>query len=134
MTSKVFGGIVASVVSLVVACAAGVVLLFGGGAASGCTMPPPSGAVSVSAPADGWRPVGRFNPEQVGHAATIVAVGVRIGVPIRGWIVAVATAIQESDLRNLPGGARRPDRSVPAAPQSRPGHPDAAARPGVRGR
>jgi murein DD-endopeptidase MepM/ murein hydrolase activator NlpD len=45
----------------------------------------------------------------VAHAATIVAVGVQMGVPERGWIVAVATAIQESDLRNLPGG---PDDSV----------------------
>ena len=105
MTRKVLGGIIASVVSLIVACAAGVVLLLGGGAASACTMPVPGGAVSVSAPAGGWQRVGRFDPEQVGYVGTIVVVGARKGVSIRGWIIAVATAIQESDLRNLPGGA-----------------------------
>src|SRR5439155_8582017 len=55
------------------------------------------------------RPVGRFDAGQVGNAATITAVGARMGVPIRGWIIAVATALQESDLRNLSGG---PDDSI----------------------
>ncbi len=109
MTRKALGAIITSVISLVVACAAGGLLLFGGGAASGCTMPLPSGAVSVSTPAGGWQPVGRFNTEQVGHAATIAAVGAQMGVPTRGWVIAVATAIQESDLRNLAGG---PDDSI----------------------
>ena len=36
------------------------------------------------------------------NAATIVTVGQRLKVPPRGWIVAVATAMQESHLRNLP--------------------------------
>lgn len=75
MTRKALGAIITSVISLVVACAAGGVLLLGGGAASGCTMPLPSGTASVSTPAGGWQPVGRFDPEQVGHAATIAAVG-----------------------------------------------------------
>ncbi|GAA0924545.1 M23 family metallopeptidase [Virgisporangium aurantiacum] len=109
MTRKALTGIIATIVGLVVACAAGGVLLFGGGVASGCTMPLPSGAVSLSAPAGGWRPVGRFDSEQVGHAGTIAAVGAQMGVPIRGWIIAVATAIQESDLRNVTGG---PDDSI----------------------
>ncbi|GGJ89966.1 hypothetical protein GCM10010123_19720 [Pilimelia anulata] len=50
--------------------------------------------------------VSGFDGEQTGHAATIVAVGARLKVPPRGWVVAVATAMQESGLRNLPGGDR----------------------------
>jgi cell wall-associated NlpC family hydrolase len=37
-------------------------------------------------------------------AAAIVAVGVRKGVPASGQVIALATAMQESALRNLPGG------------------------------
>jgi murein DD-endopeptidase MepM/ murein hydrolase activator NlpD len=109
MTRKALGGIVASILGLVVACAAGATLLFGGGTGGACTMPMPTGSAAISAPPGGWRPVGRFDVEQVGHAATITVVGAQLGVPIRGWIIAVATAIQESDLRNVPGG---PDDSI----------------------
>lgn len=106
MTNKAIGGLVGSVLSLVIACAACTVLLFGGGGGSAsCTMPLPSG-VTISPPAGGWQPVGRFDREQVGHAATISAVGAQMGVPMRGWIIAVATAIQESGLRNLSRGDR----------------------------
>ncbi len=104
MTTKAIAGIIAAILGIVVACAAGGALILGGGAASTCTMPFPSGAPSVSAPPGGWGPVGRFDAEQVGFAATIVFVGAQMGVPIRGWIIAVATALQESDLRNPPGG------------------------------
>lgn len=108
MTRNALRGVVACAVALVVACALSVVLLFRG-VASGCALPLPSGVASVSAPVGGWRPVGRFDAQQVGHAATIVAVGAQMGVPARGWVIAVATAIQESDLRNLAGG---PDDSI----------------------
>jgi murein DD-endopeptidase MepM/ murein hydrolase activator NlpD len=104
VTTKAIAGIIAAILGIVVACAAGGALILGGGAASTCTMPFPSGAPSVSAPPGGWGPVGRFDAEQVGFAATIVFVGAQMGVPIRGWIIAVATALQESDLRNPPGG------------------------------
>jgi len=109
MTRKALGGIVASILGIVVACAAGATLLFGGGTGGACTMPMPTASAAISAPPGGWRPVGRFDAEQVGHAATITMVGAQLGVPIRGWIIAVATAIQESDLRNVPGG---PDDSI----------------------
>jgi hypothetical protein len=42
--------------------------------------------------------------EQVGHAATITTVGAAEGVPAHGSVIAVATAMQESGLRNLAGG------------------------------
>jgi hypothetical protein len=44
----------------------------------------------------------RLEREQLAHAATIVAVGVRLGMPDRAMVVALATALQESKLRNLP--------------------------------
>lgn len=44
--------------------------------------------------------------EQLEVARTIVSVGQQSGVPQRGLIVAIATALQESGLRNLTGGDR----------------------------
>ncbi|MEU8543188.1 C40 family peptidase [Streptomyces sp. NPDC048717] len=44
--------------------------------------------------------------EQIPHARTIVATGVALAVPERGQVVALATAIQESRLRNLSYGDR----------------------------
>jgi hypothetical protein len=44
--------------------------------------------------------------EQRTNAATIIAVGKRLGASTRDQIVAVMTALQESSLRNLPGGDR----------------------------
>jgi hypothetical protein len=48
----------------------------------------------------------RLDPEQAGHAATIAAVAVRQELPERAVTVALATALQESKLRNLPDGDR----------------------------
>jgi cell wall-associated NlpC family hydrolase len=47
-----------------------------------------------------------WDSEQLANAATIVTVGRSKNVPPWGWVIAVATAIQESRLRNLPGGDR----------------------------
>ena len=47
-----------------------------------------------------------FRPDQMHHASTIVALGVRRGLPARAGTIAVATAIQESKLRNLSYGDR----------------------------
>ncbi|MFK0121636.1 C40 family peptidase [Streptomyces sp. NPDC090994] len=44
--------------------------------------------------------------EQIPHAQTIVATGISLDVPRRGQIVALATALQESRLRNLTYGDR----------------------------
>lgn len=48
----------------------------------------------------------KLQPEQVRHAATITAVGARREVPERAIVVALATAMQESELRNLGSGDR----------------------------
>ncbi|MGO4600374.1 C40 family peptidase [Terrabacter sp. 2YAF2] len=44
--------------------------------------------------------------EQAANARTIVAVGRDLKVPAYGWVVAVATAMQESNLVNVPYGDR----------------------------
>jgi len=44
--------------------------------------------------------------EQMANAATIAAVGIRQGLPEQAVVVALATALQESKLRNLAGGDR----------------------------
>lgn len=48
----------------------------------------------------------RFTTEQASNAATIGAVGLRRGLPERAVVVALATAMQESRLRNLDYGDR----------------------------
>jgi murein DD-endopeptidase MepM/ murein hydrolase activator NlpD len=107
MTGKALAAIIACIVGLVAACGTVGALLFGSGSVPGCGGPLPDsagGAGLVSARSDGWPWVGRFDAEQVGHAATIANVGIHMGVPTRGLVIAVATAIQESDLRNITGG------------------------------
>ncbi|MCB5166936.1 hypothetical protein LG634_19075 [Streptomyces bambusae] len=47
-----------------------------------------------------------MSPEQAGHAATIAAVGAAKGMPERAVTIALATAMQESGLRNLDHGDR----------------------------
>jgi cell wall-associated NlpC family hydrolase len=45
--------------------------------------------------------VSKWTTEQLANAAVIVAVGQQMSVPPRGYVVALATATQESGLRNL---------------------------------
>lgn len=47
-----------------------------------------------------------LNDDQIANARAIVKVGVQLKVPNRGLVVAVATALQESTLRNLTYGDR----------------------------
>ncbi|HLL69058.1 MAG TPA: M23 family metallopeptidase [Micromonosporaceae bacterium] len=63
--------------------------------AAGCGAPEP--VVSAPAPAS---PVKGFTDAQVRNATAIVQAGQSMGVPPRGWVVAVATAMQESTLKN----------------------------------
>ena len=105
MTSRVIAGVIAAAVGVVFACAMCGALVVGGVAAA-CTTGTSPGAIPIPALSGGWGAVNGFDAEQVGNAATIVAVGAQLGVAVRGWVIAVATAIQESDLRNLPGGDR----------------------------
>ena len=47
-----------------------------------------------------------FDPSQTAYAATIVAIAEKRGLPARAGTIAIATAIQESKLRNLTFGDR----------------------------
>jgi hypothetical protein len=58
--------------------------------------------ITASEPAGA--PVGQWDAEQRSNAQIIVETGHRLGVPPRGQLVALATAMQESTLRNRPGG------------------------------
>ncbi|MFI7576197.1 M23 family metallopeptidase [Micromonospora sp. NPDC049497] len=55
----------------------------------------------------------QYGEVQLRNAARIIKVGQEMKVPPRGWVVAVATAMQESRLRNL-ANSRVPDsRTIP---------------------
>ncbi len=66
---------------------------------AGCTITNVSAAVNDPLTFD-------LTHEQADNAATIAAVGGRLGVPNHAVTVALATAMQESKLRNLEGGDR----------------------------
>ncbi|MBB2943241.1 murein DD-endopeptidase MepM/ murein hydrolase activator NlpD [Actinoplanes lutulentus] len=78
-------------VVLIGATAAGVIGAVFGGDGTGC-------AATVTTP--GASPPG-LTAEQARNAGVIVAEGERMRVPVRGWVIAVATALQESNLINL---------------------------------
>jgi hypothetical protein len=52
------------------------------------------------------QPVAGFANDQLVNAAAIVAAGQEIGAPQRAQVIAVAAAMQESGLRNIPHGDR----------------------------
>lgn len=75
----------------------------------------------VSVLASGQPPgVGSWDTEQLEIAATIIDVGVSKGVPQWGWTVALATAMQESGLRNLPFLGDKNDHDSLGVFQQRP--------------
>lgn len=63
-----------------------------------------SAGSSGATPAGSSTPSGGLSAEQLANAQTIVAVGRQLHVPAYGWVVALATALQESGLVNLPRG------------------------------
>ncbi|WP_024875937.1 M23 family metallopeptidase [Saccharomonospora piscinae] len=64
------------------------------------------GAIACTATGAPTGSVAGYSPDQMAHAATIVAVGKQMQVPEHGWVIAIATAITESGLRNLNYGDR----------------------------
>src|SRR3954453_8460147 len=115
MTTRVLSWIAIGVTGTVLLCSglATTLMFAGAGAATaGCytaagAAPRVSSAASTGAhsPAPGGiGPIGKWNAEQAGNAATIISVGMRLQIPPRGWVIAVATAMQESSLINTPAG------------------------------
>ncbi|MFE0025122.1 C40 family peptidase [Amycolatopsis sp. NPDC059021] len=102
MGSKLGAGVAAVVLAIPLLIGAGIAgvvsSLFGSSGSSGSLTCTPDGAPTGTVPG--------LTVEQMGNAATIVAVGKQRGVPEPGWVVAIAAAMQESQLRNLPYGDR----------------------------
>lgn len=73
-----------------------------GGAPAGSA---PSGG-SPAGPPDGGGSITPLTAEMREHARTIIQVGRQLGVPEYGIVIALATAMQESSLRNLSWGDR----------------------------
>ncbi|HEX5596245.1 MAG TPA: M23 family metallopeptidase [Micromonosporaceae bacterium] len=61
-----------------------------------------------------------FNSTQIRNAAIIIKVGAERKVPARGWVIAVATAMQESSLINLPHLGAKNDHDSVGLFQQRP--------------
>jgi murein DD-endopeptidase MepM/ murein hydrolase activator NlpD len=111
MSGRVLSGIAAAVGTVLLVCSGLITAVLGDAGAAGCPLPSTAAPspIPVTRLAGVHRPVGRWTADQVGNAAIIIEVGARRQVPPRGWVIALATAIQESGLVNLPGG---PDDSV----------------------
>jgi Peptidase family M23 len=87
--------LVGGAVALIVVCVAGTAVVVVGSVGSVC-----GPVLEVSAPPSPATAT-QWDAEQMGNATTIVSVGRSLQVPPRGWVIALATAMQESGLRNL---------------------------------
>ena len=112
MSARRLLAVAVAVVAALILCTGAVAALFtgtGGDPTLACGSPRDASSPAATVtpgPGGRWPAVGRWSSEQVGNAAAIVAAGTRLGVPPRGWVIALATAMQESNLHNLPGGDR----------------------------
>ena len=88
-------------------------LAIAGGIVSGAVCIPSTNTPGSTASAH--QPGARWNGEQIDNATTIVTVGQQRGVPPRGWVIALATAMQESGLAQPQARRPRLSRAVPAA-------------------
>jgi hypothetical protein len=96
MMGRVATVLVATVVGGTLLLVVGLMGLTSGAAACAPRVAPTLAASGVSP-----QLTAHYDPDQLTNAATIVTVGADRGIPPRGEIIAVATALQESDLRNL---------------------------------
>ncbi|MBM0238794.1 C40 family peptidase [Micromonospora sp. ATA32] len=87
-----------------------------GGGSGGCGIAAAPAVRPSGQPPD----IGNWDTGQLDIAATIIDVGVSKGVPRWGWVVAVATAMQESGLHNLPFLGDRNDHDSVGVFQQRP--------------
>ncbi len=125
MSGRAIAGIASLLVAILMSCVAVALVGAGGIAIAACANPAPSLATAVPgspppAPTGGWPAVGRWNSQQTANAAVIVAVGQQLRVPPRGWVIAVATAMQESSLTNLGNLGSRNDHDSLGLFQQRP--------------
>jgi cell wall-associated NlpC family hydrolase len=96
----------AAIAAVLLAVSVGVVaLLFAASRGGGGRAASPSGP-ECSATLTGLGSAPGLDASQLGNARTIIGVGLTLGVPRRGLVVALATAMQESTLRKLAYGDR----------------------------
>jgi murein DD-endopeptidase MepM/ murein hydrolase activator NlpD len=107
MTSRALAALAAALIAVAFLCVGGLLMLTG--AASACSV-----VTTASSTA------GRYDAEQLHHVQIIVTVGRQRGIPARGQIIAVATALQESGLRNLGDLSERNDHDSVGLFQQRP--------------
>jgi len=100
--TRKFLGVLVILASLVGVCLGGAVAGTGAAVAA-CPRGSPSQAPGIAPSPD--EPIttghGTWSVEQLTNAATIVTVGARLSIPPRGWVIAVAAAMQDSSLRNV---------------------------------
>lgn len=104
-------------------CGGGVSALFLGGFGGDQSAVPGAFACGRDGPIDpnGKLPrIGILGEDQVRYAAIIINIGAKAQVPPRGWVIAVATALQESYLRNLGDLGPRNDHDSLGLFQQRP--------------
>ena len=96
-------GCLATIVAGIVSCGLVVVLFI---SALGSLLPQQmtSGPCQVQAGIGGTR--ADLTPQQRKNAKIIAGVGKTMGIPPHGWVIAIATAMQESKLRNIDHGDR----------------------------
>jgi len=90
------------------------------GASSGAMASACAGASFQPPTAAGPDSLGRYDGEQLTNVAIIVHIGQKKSVPPWGWVIAVATARQESSLRNLPNLGANNDHDSVGLFQQRP--------------
>jgi murein DD-endopeptidase MepM/ murein hydrolase activator NlpD len=79
------------------------------------------GGVTVNADLDSKLPtLSQLSQEQMHNAAIIVAVGQQYPTPARAWVIAIATALQESNLHNYGDLGARNDHDSLGLFQQRP--------------
>lgn len=104
---RILGVAIGFVALTVVCCLGGAVAFFFGGFNDRANAPDMTNAAAcgqnASVPPDGRLPTMKsLASEQVHNAAVIIKVGQQRRIPPRGWVIAIATALQESRLYNLP--------------------------------
>src|SRR5215475_5796563 len=127
---------------LCVACVGGVTMsLLEGLFGNGTTVANAAGACGNGLPIDlsGKLPsIATLGEDQVRNAAIIVKTGQDMKVPPRGWVIGVATALQESALTNLPDLGANNDHDSIGLFQQRPsqgwGTPQQLADPAYQSR
>lgn len=138
MSNKLIGALIGGLIAICLMCSAGLTLVGNAGIAASCGATFPTGGASPGTsppatatatpveahPGPGFTavttPRATWSAEQVENAAIIAAVGANEGVPTRGWVIAIATAMQESSLRNLGDLGDRNDHDSLGLFQQRP--------------